>query len=118
MDTDFSKLNIDQFLKIRDIYIKSWMKKNPWDFSVEEIYEDSDIGDEFKIDIMFIRPNLRNSEWEEAKDGNGISNGPIEVEKNNGDFVIVDGHHRFFDSLQNGKKEIKIKIVEHWFTTK
>lgn len=118
MYVDFSKLNVEQFLELRDSYIENWKKENPWDFSVSEIYGGCDIGDEFKIDIMFVRPNLRSSEWEESKDGLGISNATIEVEKKNGDFVIVDGHHRYFSYLMNNKKEIKIKIVNNSITTR
>ena len=107
-----------EYVDLYRSYIENWTKINFWDFPQEEVYESSSIGDTFDIDPLFVRPNLRNGEWDESKDGLGITEGPIDVEKKDGEFIIVDGHHRFFESLIKNKESIAIRIVEPSFTTR
>lgn len=78
---------------------------------IEDVRNESIIGDTFNINPKYLKP-YSEGEYIEMSDGNGITNGPVEICFVNSSIYIVDGHHRVYEALKNKKKSIKVVIVE------
>lgn len=69
------------------------------------------VDETFKCDPRILLARTAN-ELKEAKEGKGITTGPIDVFiSNDEELVVYDGHHRLFNALINKDKFIKIHIV-------
>lgn len=98
------------YILFNDMSIKKYGKKNFIDL-VKSIENEPD-GAVFQIDPSLIIPHSV-GEVIEMIDGAGITNAPIEifVPTTSYEIVIYDGHHRWYESLKNHKKMVKVKKV-------
>lgn len=111
------ELNEDQYISYVEDYINSHKS------TFEDLYNDCKVGDMFDLNVYFIRPCRKSrfaefGEWEEAKDGQGITTGPITIDLFRDRFICVDGHHRLYEAIKAGRSSIKVQIVERNITTR
>lgn len=82
--------------------------------SFDSLYEEVADGDIISINPLYLQVR-KGGEWEDARVGASMSNGPIIAAKVYGYFIIQDGHNRLKDAISNQKCEVLVQIEESEF---